>query len=168
MTDHMMGPDRRKSSVPRIAGYLGLLAMPGVWLALSYLVGVPERYLPTPGSVIAAIFNLSDVLALHTGVTVARLCVGFVVGSASGVLVGILLYKHIMLNEFLLPTFQAMRALPPIAAIPFFLLWFGFSETGKILLIIFGVSINLAIVSYQMLREKPEPYVYSLHAAGIE
>lgn len=148
--------------------YWGMALLPCIWLFFSYIVRVPERYLPTPLSVIDAVRILGISLAVHAGYTALRLLLGFLFGSAIGIWTGIMIYKHARLYDFLLPSFQSMRAVPAIAAIPFFLLWFGFSEAGKVLIVIFGISINLAIVSYQVLREKPEQYLFSLRAMGLE
>jgi ABC-type nitrate/sulfonate/bicarbonate transport system permease component len=151
-----------------IIRYVGIIFLPCIWLFLSYIVQVPERYLPSPVSVINAVGMLGATIAVHAGLTALRLLQGFLCGSLIGVWIGIMLYKHARLHDFFLPSFQAMRAVPPIATIPFFLLWFGFSETGKVLIVIFGISINLAIVSYQVLKEKPEQYLFSLRAMAIE
>ncbi|BCX46912.1 ABC transporter permease [Haloferula helveola] len=40
---------------------------------------------------------------------------------------------------------NALRAVPPIAMVPFFLLWFGFSEWGKILLLTAGLGLNVFV-----------------------
>ena len=156
---------QRYRTITRLAG---MLALPLVWVFLTYVVGVSQRYLPAPDAVMSAVADLGGDFAIHSGITVFRVITGFFVGSALGVVIGILLYRSRILHEFLNPSLQALRSVPPIATIPFFLLWFGFSEWGKILLITFGVSINLAIVAYQILQEKPDKYRYALHALGLD
>jgi ABC-type nitrate/sulfonate/bicarbonate transport system permease component len=146
----------------------GLLLSPAVWLVLSYVVGVPERYLPAPHSAILAARDLDPGLLSHTLHTVARLYVGFALGAMTGVVLGIWLYRLKGVRELLLPTLQALRAVPPVATVPFFLLWFGFSDTGKLLLLVFGIGINLAFSSYQILIDIPAKYLYALRSLGVD
>jgi ABC-type nitrate/sulfonate/bicarbonate transport system permease component len=67
-----------------------------------------------------------------------------------------------------LPSLQGTRSLPPVAAVPFFLLWFGFSDIGRWLLVVVGVSANLSFAAYQVLLDMPDKYVFALTSLGIE
>jgi len=66
-----------------------------------------------------------------------------------------------------LPSLQGIRSLPPVAAIPFFLLWFGFSDIGKWLLVVVGAGANLTFTSYQILLDMPEKYHFALTSFGV-
>jgi len=67
-------------------------------------------------------------------------------------------FKSKILARILAPMLDSMRAIPAIAIIPFFLLWFGFSEVGRILLVVTGIAFNIAIATYQVLKEIPEKH----------
>jgi ABC-type nitrate/sulfonate/bicarbonate transport system permease component len=58
----------------------------------------------------------------------------------------------------MLPIIQQARAVPPAALVPFLLLWFGFSEIGKYLLVVSGIGFNLAIAGIQIVQDVPERY----------
>src|SRR4029079_18722381 len=58
-------------------------------------------------------------------------CVGPVLGAITG-------YSALM-NRLVDPTLQALRAIPSIAWVPLFILWFGIFEASKIILIAVGV-----------------------------
>jgi ABC-type nitrate/sulfonate/bicarbonate transport system permease component len=60
-----------------------------------------------------------------------------------------------------------MRSIPAIAAVPFFLLWFGFSEHGKILLVLTGIAFNIAVATNQVLSAIPEKDRILFRSFGI-
>lgn len=110
--------------------------------------------------------TLTPNILLHSLVSFLRLFVGFVIGSLLGIFLGILLYKSKTTYGLLYPTIQSIRAIPPYALIPFFLLWFGFSEIGKFITLISGVLFNLSIASYQALLVIEERYILFFKGIG--
>ena len=83
---------------------------------------------------------------------------GFAAGLLVGIGLGVAAFKSKILARILAPMLDSMRAIPAIAIIPFFLLWFGFSEVGRILLVVTGIAFNIAIATYQVLKEIPEKH----------
>ncbi|MGO1628904.1 MULTISPECIES: ABC transporter permease [unclassified Microbacterium] len=78
-------------------------------------------------------------LWIHVGATIARLAVGFIAGSAAGIVVGLLMGLWRPVRAALEPTFTALYALPKIAILPLLLLIFGLTETPKILSVAISV-----------------------------
>jgi sulfonate transport system permease protein len=64
--------------------------------------------------------------------------VGFAIGAASGILLGALSGTSEAARRLLDPTLQALRAIPSIAWVPLFILWFGIFEASKVALIAVG------------------------------
>src|SRR3546814_4958208 len=71
----------------------------------------------------------------HIAVTVWRVAIGFAVGAAAATVLGALTGSSRLLRELLDPTFQALKAVPSLAWVPLFILWFGIFETSKVMLI---------------------------------
>lgn len=136
-----------------------------IWILVKYCFCIEDRYLPSPKDVLFVFGTLKPSIFIHGAVSLLRLFVGFIIGSLSGIFLGILLFKSKIAYNLLYPTIQSIRAIPPYALIPFFLLWFGFSEIGKFIILISGVLFNLAIASYQSLMLIEERY--SLFFKGI-
>lgn len=67
----------------------------------------------------------------------------FTLGSAAGILIGLLFVMYPFVEKVLDPFMAAMNALPRIALAPLFLLWFGLGISSKIAL---GASLTLFIV----------------------
>jgi sulfonate transport system permease protein len=75
----------------------------------------------------------------HTLATLARVGVGFGLGTATGTILGALAGYSSLTRRLIDPTLQGLRAVPSIAWIPLFILWLGIFETSKVALIAVGV-----------------------------
>jgi ABC-type nitrate/sulfonate/bicarbonate transport system permease component len=147
---------RRLTPISLVIRTLGVALIPLLWLFLKHVVHVTDRYLPSVLSVFGSINDISPSIFVHLAYTVSRFAVGFLLGVGLGLALGLWLFKFSWLFDLLMPTIQATRAIPAIAIIPFFILWFGFSEFGRYLLIITGTSLNIGVATYQIVRAMPE------------
>lgn len=125
----------------RLKGLLLPLALLLAWEAASRLELIPGYLLPSPGEVFGELAALwqSGELVDHILITAWRVAVGFAVGAAAATLLGALTGSSRLLRELLDPTVQALKAVPSLAWVPLFILWFGIFETSKVLLIAVGV-----------------------------
>ncbi len=137
---------------------LGFVLMPIVWVLLKLWAHVSDRYLPAPTDVISAMTEIDPNVFLHLGYTAARLVIGFLLGTLVGIALGIAIYNFKSISRLISPTIESMRSVPAIAIVPFFILWFGFSETGRVLMVVMGIAFNLAIATYQALADMPEKH----------
>jgi sulfonate transport system permease protein len=78
-------------------------------------------------------------LVHHTLATLARVAVGFALGTAAGTALGALAGYSSLARRLVDPSLQGLRAVPSIAWIPLFILWLGIFETSKVALIAVGV-----------------------------
>jgi sulfonate transport system permease protein len=122
----------------------------GVALPIALAVGwefavraglVQGRLMPPPSRIYTALHKLavSGDLWFHISATVARVAAGFGFGVLAGTLVGALAGYLSLARQILDPTLQGLRAVPSIAWVPLFILWFGIFETSKVMLIAVGV-----------------------------
>jgi len=132
---------------------LGSILIPCVWFVLKEYGNIPDRFLPSIVAVLGAVSDLEPSLTVHTAATVTRLLVGFVGGSVVGVTIGIMFTRFPAVDIFLSPSVHALRAVPAAASVPFFLMWFGFSEIGRYLIVFLAVGLNVAVASRQILDQ---------------
>jgi NitT/TauT family transport system permease protein len=119
------------------------------WQWGPHLLGVPSYIVP-PLSMVAAEFVRAvelDHLLLHTGVTIAEVLAGFVIGSLFGALIGYLLGMSPIAEVALSPYILALQIAPKVAFAPLFILWMGFTVYPKILvailIVFFPVMVNV-------------------------
>jgi sulfonate transport system permease protein len=99
------------------------------------------RLVPPPSVIFATFTELAQAgeLQRHVLVTCLRVAAGFGIGVVAGTLGGAITGYSPLLRRLLDPTLQALRAIPSIAWVPLFILWFGIFEGSKITLIAVGV-----------------------------
>lgn len=118
------------------------IATPVVLVALWQLAAdenwIDPRIFTPPSGIARAAGTLaaSGVLFSDLGDTVARLLVGYVIGAAGGIVVGLLLGLTRPLRAALSPLFTALYAVPQIALLPLLLVIFGVGETAKVLTVV--------------------------------
>lgn len=146
---------------------LGIVAIPLLWWIVKTYGHVSDRYLPSIGSVFGAWRDIEPHPLIHMFYTASRFAIGFVGGVIGGVALGLAIFKWKSLRDLAMPSLQSSRAVPAIAVIPFFLLWFGFSEMGRYLLVLLGTAANVAIAVHEILRTIDEKFAVFFHSFGV-
>ena len=123
---------------------LGLLLPVGIALGWEIAVRMGwsnGRLVPPPSVIFRTFADLAATgeLQQHTLATLWRVAAGFFFGVTAGTMVGAIAGYSALSNRLLDPTLQALRAIPSIAWVPLFILWFGIFEASKIILIAVGV-----------------------------
>src|SRR5207344_2107659 len=98
------------------------------------------RLVPPPSRIYQEFAELAQAgeLQRHVIATVLRVVVGFGLGTLAGTLLGAIAGYSTIVRRLVDPTLQGLRAVPSIAWIPLFILWFGIYEQSKIILIAVG------------------------------
>lgn len=134
------------------------LILPATILAawqLSTQVGwASEQLFPSPVSIFKDFYDMlqSGELLHHLRVSVVRAALGFLLGGALGLLAGLLVGLFRRAEELLDPTVQMLRTVPLLAITPLFILWFGFGELSKVLLIAMGAFFPLYVNTFLGVR----------------
>lgn len=143
-------PARDPADRPRAARFrhlpdgLGLvlpLVMAILWEVLVRQGLVSGRLLPPPSRIAATLLELAQggELLRHVLATSARVFTGFALGVLAGTMLGALGGYSTLTRRLVDPTLQGLRAVPSIAWVPLFILWFGIFEASKVALIAVGV-----------------------------
>ncbi|KQQ13553.1 ABC transporter permease [Methylobacterium sp. Leaf123] len=144
-TETKAAPARRSAILggsARLAlGLLLPLALALGWEAAVATGFASGRLLPPPSRIAAALWTLaaSGELWTHVEATLIRVGLGFAFGAGAGILAGALTATLPTLRWLVDPSLQALRAVPSLAWVPLFILWFGILETPKVALIAVGV-----------------------------
>ncbi|MGV2882100.1 ABC transporter permease [Paenibacillus taichungensis] len=119
--------------------------------AMGYLNPV---LLPTPSSIWKELVSLTETgeLVRHLGISTWRALLGFLIGGGLGLTMGLWVGFSYKTERLLDPSFQMLRTLPHLAIAPLFILWFGFGETSKLLLIAKGSFFPLYVNTFLGIR----------------
>lgn len=146
----------------------GVAAIPLLWWAMTDIVGVSGRYLPSITAVAYAWQRVSPPIWTHAFFTASRLSVGFVLGTALGIGLALVMARSPASEAALIPSIQSLRAIPAAATVPFFLLWFGFSEGGRYALVLLAVAFNVAVAAGQILTRHSSAHECLFKSLGLK
>jgi len=100
----------------------------------------PPALLPSPARTLATFLTAmqSGLLEGHVVASMRRVLSGFAIGSAVGIVLGLLAGSLRLVRLALDPYVNFFRFVPAIALLTPFVVWFGIGETSKVLLIVFA------------------------------
>ncbi|HDR3884232.1 TPA: ABC transporter permease [Bacillus cereus] len=115
---------------------------------------VSKTVLPTPLDIFLAFQELIKTGELfgHLSISVFRAAAGFFIGGGLGIILGTIVGFSTRSEQYLDPSVQMLRTVPHLAVAPLFVLWFGFGETSKVLLIADGAFFPLYVNAFLGIR----------------
>ncbi|AVV58072.1 ABC transporter permease [Paenibacillus glucanolyticus] len=156
-------PMRRQKRIDRrflikftnaLIGWMVPLVIVMVWQAAGALGWLNPILLPTPLAIWNELVHLTSTgeLIQHLGISSWRALLGFLLGGSLGLAAGIWVGFSYKAERLVDPSLQMLRTLPHLAIAPLFILWFGFGETSKILLIAKGSFFPLYVNTFLGIR----------------
>lgn len=125
-----------------------------IWQLAAVRGWIDPIFLPSPLTIAEAFRELtvSGELFRHLGVSVNRAAIGFVLGGGLGLLLGLIAGFNRRAEYVLDPSMQMFRMIPHLAIAPLIILWFGFGEVSKVLIIAKGAFFPLYINTLMGIR----------------
>jgi ABC-type nitrate/sulfonate/bicarbonate transport system permease component len=153
-------PDKRIS-------VLVLATLVVAWVVVTQLGLVRPLFLPPPQALVTSFTDLSATLPNDLFDTVVvRIIPGFLIGSALGAFLGILMATNRLARSIAEPIVEILRPLPPLALIPLLILWLGIGSVTQILLIAYGSFIVMVITSFEAVRNVPPIFIQAAETLG--
>lgn len=170
----------RKVEVPHTSAWATTLSdralpwlLPLTLLGLWYL-GVEqgwlsEQVLPPPAYVYDTLSELfaSGDLWINAAASLQRVVVGFALGGAVGVALGLAMGLSKTVEDYLLPTFNAIVQIPVLGWLPFALLLFGIGEPLKYVLIAKAALVPITLCTLQAFKQAPQGLLEAGRAYGF-
>ncbi len=149
-------------------GLLGVLILLAAWQAVAMAWASPLLF-PSPFDIWTAlkVMTASGELFEHLGASLQRVMVGLVVGAPIGVVLGAAMGISPTVNGLLDPYLRLANSIPAIALIPFCLLWFGISEFGRYMLMIYTVLFTMMFNARQGVQSVPNIRMKASQTLGV-
>jgi ABC-type nitrate/sulfonate/bicarbonate transport system permease component len=164
-------PSRAAMRVPRVPAnvlwFAGSVALAyTMWTILSLLLN--PRLFPPPPIVLAAAWSMivSGELAVDALQTTARVLVGFIGGSVSGIILGLLLGRITIARSLLQPIVGFARNLSPVAILPLAIIWFGIGETAKYFVVFWGTIFFVTFATLYAVQTVPRIRIRAAQCFG--
>lgn len=124
-----------------VAGTVLLLWEIGVRLA-----GIPAVILPSPSAILDLVVDKHEILLRHAIPTTLESAGGFLLASAAGILIAILLTYSEIARQALFPNLVFFQLIPKIALAPLFIMWLGIGSQSRLAFSVF-ISIFPIIIA---------------------
>ena len=149
-------------------GIGGFVVVVAVWAVLTYGGLIDPLFLPKPGTVATALYDMfvhedfiSDVWA-----STYRILVGFLVAAAIAIPLGIAIGSFRAIQALFEPIIAAVRYMPASAFLPLMIIWFGIGQTEKMAVIWFGVFFPLTLMIADVSANVPKELVNIAYTLG--
>lgn len=87
-------------------------------------------------------------IAIHALYSLERVLIGYILGSAAGIFLGLLMGWYPVIRAVFWPIYSIIRPIPSIAWIPISIIWFGLGEDAKIFIVFISSFANLTLNAY--------------------
>jgi ABC-type nitrate/sulfonate/bicarbonate transport system permease component len=145
----------------RMSGWIALLLAIALWQLAAGTGWINPLFLPAPSAIARAIYQLavSGALWQHLSYSIMRIGVGWMLGTAAGVVVGFAIGLSALARSIGITFISALFPIPKIALLPLLILWLGIGEEPKIATIALGVFFSTAISVYSGVDNVPRNLV---------
>ena len=158
----------------KIISCLSIVCFLLLWWLLTDVLGVVNvALLPSPVTVLKAFFMKLQspnpdgaVLGVHILASLKVVGLGYLVGIVVGIPFGILLGWYQKLDMLLMPLFDIIRTIPPIAWIPLFILWLGIGLPAKATIVFLTVFVASTLNAYTGIRSVNQVHLWVLQTLG--
>jgi ABC-type nitrate/sulfonate/bicarbonate transport system permease component len=174
MSDDAMRPVPFRGSgfAPRSWPGLAWLAFAAailLWQLGSTRGWIDQLILPSPLAIAEALVDMarSGDLYRHVSASLFRLGLGWLLGTMAGLVVGILIGLFSIARSIGVPFVAALFAVPKIALLPLFIIWFGIDEPSKVATILFGTFFPTVIATYTGVDGVPRSLIRMAQSFGV-
>ncbi|NRQ32824.1 ABC transporter permease [Nonomuraea sp. NN258] len=131
----------------------------GLWWLVTAAFGIEEFLVPSPGDVVAALAEQPGFFLAQTWVTLAETVEGFALSVAVGVPVAVAIAASRLLEHMVYPLLLAVNAVPKIAIAPILVVWMGFGQLPKVVMVFLLCFFPIVIATATGLKSTPAELV---------
>ncbi|MBI2206267.1 MAG: ABC transporter permease [Candidatus Rokubacteria bacterium] len=158
--------------VPGLAAFVAfvfpLAVIVAVWGALAAVSLYPDYLFPSPGQVAVKGWELlaNGDIVRHSGASMFRLGLGFVVGLVLALPLGILIGVNRTASAFFMPPITFFQAIPGLAWVPLAILWLGIGHKAVTFIIFNSVFFPILFNTILGIRSIPDNMVNAALTLG--
>ena len=126
------------------------LILVSAWFLVTKYEFFSPYLLPSPQKTFSVFWQLllDGTIARHLSISLLRVLGGFFCSCLVALPLGILCGRSKRFHDFFWPVLEFLRHVPPLAAIPLIILWFGIDEASKLMVIFLASFFPLFLNTY--------------------
>jgi len=138
-----------------------------VWIFATHGQSIKaDLIFPRPVLLLETLANQYIQIIEYSLTTWYRVVVGLCIGSITGLVVAILMSYNKLFYFIFDPIIEIIRPIPPIALVPFFILWLGLGSLSQMLLISLGCFMIVTVSCYVGFTNVPPVYLKAAQSLG--
>lgn len=150
----------QKSPLPSFAStvvlpVLGVAVTVAAWWSTTVVFEIPTLIVPTPLDVIESFRHLPEYLLDNTLVTLSETLIGFGLSITIGLIIAVAIASSRVVERMFYPMLVALNAVPKIALGPLLVLWMGFEQKPKVVMVLLVCFFPIVISSAYGLTSTP-------------
>jgi ABC-type nitrate/sulfonate/bicarbonate transport system permease component len=151
-----------------IARWSSLIVFFALWEIVARSEAVTTFMLPQLSLVVERIWSeaVGGDLLLNVVVTLYRALAGFAIAGVVGVVLGVLISRSRAVSWFFDPIISAAFPMPKIAFLPIIVLWFGFYDSSKILMVVIDAIFPVVTAAILATRSVEREILWSARGMG--
>lgn len=126
------------------------------------------NFLPAPTVLLQEAWELArtGIIAESILSSTIRILLGFVIGSAAALALGVIMSKYKSVEFWFSPVLNLIGPIPALALLPLFIIWFGIGEFPKVLLIAWTTFIPVLVYTLDGFKSVPSTLIRSALSLG--
>ena len=150
-------PEERVAS--RWAGlplpFAGAAVAIGLWWGATALFGIRSFFLPSPPDIVESFRAQPEYLLKEGWATLEETAVGFAIAVAAGLLIAMGLTMSRAVERATMPLLVALNSIPKVALAPLLIVWLGYGQTPKIVMIVLIAFFPIVVAAAAGLTSTP-------------
>lgn len=149
-------------------GALAIVLALAIWQFVAVVIIRYPFILPSPTDVFVAFTSLlgNGTLILDIEASLIHFAIGLVLALIVGIPLGIAMGWNRRFDAFVDPLIELLRPIPPLAWIPFAIIWFGLTSYSAGFIIFIGAVFPVIINTYSGFRGVPRVFVEAARMLG--
>ncbi|MFB6722473.1 ABC transporter permease [Kribbella sp. NPDC056345] len=143
---------------------VGLIAVIALWWLATIVFAVPEFLVPSPGDVLVRFSQDPVMLLQNAGVSLLETIQGFLLSIVVGVPIALLIVRSAILERLVYPLLLMVNAIPKVAIAPLLVVWMGFGQGPKVLMVLLMCFFPIVISTAQGMKSTPVELVELLRS----
>jgi NitT/TauT family transport system permease protein len=141
---------------PPVAGAVVVVAL---WWLADVLLSIDPLLLPSPPDVVAAFLQMPGYLLEQTATTLVEILAGFALSVVAGTACGVGIAAWKVVERTIYPLLLGINAVPKLAIAPLLVIWLGFGQLPKIIMVLLGCFFPIVISTATGLMSTPAELV---------
>ena len=134
---------------------LSAIIVIGVWWLATIVFAIRPFFLPAPPDIVASFMELPGYLLRETWVTLTDTLLGYGLAIAIGLLISVAISSSSIVYRALMPLLVALNSVPKVALAPLLLLWMGFGQVPRVVMVLLISFFPIVVASTAGLTATP-------------